>query len=70
MKKLDRSREFGEIYGSDDGSRFVQDDVLFDVSGNELVTGPAGEASAEAPKTRGRKVNALKEQLTRNLADA
>ena len=31
--KLDKSRDFGTVYGSDDGSAFEQDGVLFDVLG-------------------------------------
>ena len=31
--KLDTGREFGTVYGSEDGSAFEQDGVLFDVQG-------------------------------------
>ena len=31
--KLDTGRDFGTVYGSEDGSAFEQDGVLFDVQG-------------------------------------
>lgn len=53
-KKLDRSRDFGEIMGSDNGAAFVQDEILFDASGNELViagaTPPKKATAAPVPK--------------------
>ena len=44
-KKLDRKREFGEIMGHEGGACFIQDEILFDAEGNELVT-----KAAPAPK--------------------
>ena len=35
-KKLDHTRDFGEVMGHDGGAAFVQDEVLFDVDGLEL----------------------------------
>lgn len=34
--KLDKSKSYAQIFGSDDGSRFEQGGVLFDFEGNEL----------------------------------
>lgn len=47
-KKLDRKREFGEVMGHEGGACFIQDEILFDAEGNELVTAKAPVA-AKAP---------------------
>lgn len=47
-KKLDRTRDFGEIMGHEGGAAFVQDEVLFDVDGLELNPAPV-KAAKPAP---------------------
>jgi hypothetical protein len=52
-KTLDRSKDFGEIFGGGKG-RYVQGDAIFDAAGNELIE----EASvAGAPVKNGKKGN-------------
>ena len=41
MRQLDRSREFGEVWGSENGTRYYQDDLPFDAQGNEIVEKPS-----------------------------
>lgn len=49
-KKLDRKRDFGEVMGHEGGAAFIQDEVLFDIDGNELVTEkPVVAKKATAP---------------------
>lgn len=47
-KKLDRTRDFGEVMGHDGGAAFVQDEVLFDVDGLELNPAPVKAAAKPA----------------------
>lgn len=50
MRKLDRSRSFGEVVGASSGARYFQDDLAFDAQENEIVTGaPAAPAKAKKP---------------------
>lgn len=54
-KVLDKSRDFGEVYGSESGVRYVQDGMDFDTQGNLLATGETAEVSETKPaKPRGR----------------
>lgn len=39
--KLDKSRDYCEIWGGTDGKRFEQDGVYFDALGNPMNDGPA-----------------------------
>lgn len=50
-KALDKSRDFGSVYGSESGVRYVQDGLEFDAQGDLLTT---VEPSA-ARKTRSAK---------------
>lgn len=57
--KLDKSKPYGQIIGSTDGSRFEQGGFVFDHEGNEIVQEGANiattdEAQSEQPKKRGR----------------
>lgn len=67
-RTLDRSRDFGTITGGDDGATFVQDEILFDALGNELVADAPQE-----PKRRGRQPKAIvtdvDAQLEANLSN-
>lgn len=36
MRKLDKSKSYGEIIGSTDGSKYEQNGVNFDNDGNEI----------------------------------
>ena len=71
-KKLDRAKSFGEILGGLSEARYVQDGVLFDAHGNEIVTeavpaktqaksktAPKVEAPAPAPTTVDAQVDAF-----------
>ena len=35
--KLDKSKPFGTVHGSEDGTAFEQDGVLFDSFGNQII---------------------------------
>lgn len=48
MKTLDRSRDFGLRYGSNDGSAYFQDGALFDFHGNEVIPPTEAEPNMEA----------------------
>ena len=54
-KQLDRSRQFGEIFGGSGGAKFEQDGCLFDVHGEmigdepKVEAKPARKKAAEAP---------------------
>lgn len=52
-KVLDKSRDFGDVYGAESGVRYVQDGLEFDVQGNLLTTGETTLVSKTA-KPRGR----------------
>lgn len=44
--KLDRTRDFGEVTGGENGARYYQDDKPFDCHGDEIVaTGPDAPAA-------------------------
>lgn len=70
-KKLDRKRGYGEVMGHEGGAAFVQDEVLFDIAGDELVTeavkpakAPAAKApAAKTPVTPAPAANQLEAQL-------
>lgn len=54
-KVLDKSRDFGEVYGAESGVRYVQDGLEFDVQGNLLTTGETTLVSeTKTAKPRGR----------------
>lgn len=47
MSKLDRTRDFGEVFGAtSDGARYFQDGKAFDGAGNEIGA-PAPKAKAK-----------------------
>lgn len=64
-KKLDRSRDFGEVMGHEGGAAYVQDELLFDVDGNEIVT--ASAAKKTAAKKTVEKTEAVVDQVAANL---
>lgn len=64
-KKLDRSRDFGEVMGHEGGAAYVQDELLFDVDGNEIVT--ASAAKKPAAKKTVEKTEAVVDQVAANL---
>lgn len=59
-KKLDRKRSYGEVMGHEGGAAFVQDDVLFDASGDELVTEAPKQTKAPAAASKQTKAPAAK----------
>lgn len=62
-KTLDRSRDFGEMIGFENAA-FIQDEVLFDCNGNEIVS------EQEAHKKPGRPKKAVVEdQIATNLTE-
>ena len=63
-KKLDRSRDFGEVMGHEGGAAYVQDELLFDVDGNELVSAAAKKPAA---KKTVEKPEAVVDQVAANL---
>jgi len=48
-KTLDRDRPFGEVWGSESGVRFVQDETEFDAQGNEMSAPKPRKAKAADP---------------------
>lgn len=55
VKVLDKSRDFGEVYGSESGVRYVQDGLEFDAQENLLTAGETTTVSETKPgKPRGR----------------
>lgn len=72
-KKLDRKRDFGEIMGHEGGAAFIQDEVLFDVDGNELVTekpAPAAKKAAAPAAAKKAAEPAVADQVAANLEGA
>lgn len=63
-KKLDRSRDFGEVMGHDGGAAFVQDETLFDIDGNELVSAATKKPAA---KKTVEKADPVVDQVAANL---
>lgn len=65
-KKLDRSRPFAEIFGSDADVRFNQDHADFDAAGNEIVADVSVKAApvkaAAKPKPAAKPAEAPVEQ--------
>lgn len=60
-KTLDRSRDFGEVIGFGNAA-YIQDEVMFDCDGRELVS------EHEAPKKAGRPKKAVVEdQIEANM---
>ena len=66
-RTLDRSREFGTITGGDDGATFVQDEILFDALGNELVADAPQEPKRRGGRPPKATVSDVDAQLEANL---
>ena len=75
-KKLDRNLPFGDIIGHESGARYVQDEVLFDINGDEMVTEgaqpiPAAPRAARSSKSKSQTVTtSTEDQVTAQLADS
>lgn len=68
--KLDRTRDFGEVTGGENGARYYQDDKPFDCHGDEIVTEAAKPASPAHPKHKAKApVQSADDQLASQLAD-
>lgn len=68
-KVLDRTRDFGEVFGgNDDGHRYEQDGVLFDGAGNEMGTTFGAAVSAKKSKAAAEAVPTADSEVDAQLA--
>lgn len=61
MKSLDRSKPFAQVVGASDNTAFIQDNISFDGSGNQILT--PGEAQAEHDRAAAAELEAKKPVL-------
>jgi hypothetical protein len=50
-RELDRSRVFGQVFGSDRGAVWEQDNLLFDAAGNQLEDTSGDDTFPDPPGT-------------------
>lgn len=50
MAKLDKSKDYGTVYGSTDGVAFEQDGKQFDIYGAEIVRGVKQKPATQTAK--------------------
>lgn len=46
-KKIDFSRSYGDVFGSERGVRYVQDEIEFDAHGHEMIVANEGVEKEE-----------------------
>ena len=69
MAKFDKTKDYGEICGSHDGSRYLQGGIYFDAQGNEIAGSKTKKQVASKPveAVSGEPESLNDDQITANL---